>query len=202
MKEIASTIAERGAGYCSNPDLMEFIFGKVSSDHRQAIDKIINSGEDPENTKLPRSVKLKLKAFYELGSRLFEKGKTRIGKSADVADLCRDMRNLMQEHFVTITLNGNNCVISKRVIFIGTLNHSLVHPREVFAAAISDRAASVILVHNHPSGNPEPSNEDIVMTRKLVEAGRILGIDIIDHVIITASAHYSFEGNGLIKREV
>jgi len=202
MKEIASTIAERGAGYCSNPDLLEFIFGKVRPDHRHAIERIINSGEDPENTKLPGKMKLKLKAFYELGARMFEKGKIRLGKSSDVADLCRDMRSLKQEHFVTLTVNGNNCLISKRVIFIGTLNKSIVHPREVFAAAISDHAAGIVLVHNHPSGNPEPSTEDIIMTRKLAEAGNILGIEILDHVIIADSNHYSFQGNGLIKREV
>lgn len=69
--------------------------------------------------------------------------------------------------FVTLTVNGNNCLISKRVIFIGTLNKSIVHPREVFAAAISDHAAGIVLVHNHPSGNPEPSNEDIIMPMRI-----------------------------------
>ncbi|HSW60988.1 MAG TPA: JAB domain-containing protein, partial [bacterium] len=101
-----------------------------------------------------------------------------------------------QEHFIMVTLDGANNVINVRVVFIGTLNKSMVHPREVFAPALADRAASIVIAHNHPSGDPEPSIEDILMTRKLKEAGEIIGIEIIDHVIITKKNHYSFQGNG------
>lgn len=89
-----------------------------------------------------------------------------------------------QEHFVVITLNGANGVIKSRVITVGLLNHSLVHPREVFAPALTDRAASVVLVHNHPSGTPEPSVQDLQITNQLRAAGDILGIKVLDHIII------------------
>ena len=84
------------------------------------------------------------------------------------------------------------------MVFIGTLNQSLVHPREVFADAIGDRAAGVICVHNHPSGNIQPSREDIAVTKKLVEAGKIIGIRIMDHVIIGKTSYFSFQAEGLL----
>ncbi|HSA34822.1 MAG TPA: JAB domain-containing protein [bacterium] len=108
------------------------------------------------------------------------------------------IKNWKQEHFVAIYLDGAGQPIDTRVIFLGTLNQSLVHPRETFAPAIELRAASIILAHNHPSGTAEPSHDDIDVTKRLVETGKILGIEVIDHVIITADAHYSFKMNGRI----
>lgn len=104
----------------------------------------------------------------------------------------------MQEHFLTMYLDGGNNIIETRIIFIGTLNKSMVHPREVFAPAFELRAANIIIGHNHPSGTVEPSVEDVLMTRKLKEAGEILGIEVLDHVIFTDTNHYSFQGNGKI----
>jgi len=196
MKELAQTIAEKGAAYCSSPDLLTFIFGKMSPDTRRSLEDFINTGDAPLAEKLPKSIRSKFQAFCELGKRLFVKSSIRLSKSADIADLCKDLEILQQEHFVVITVDGGNAVIAKRTIFIGTLNKSLVHPREVFADAISDRAASVVLVHNHPSGNIEPSLEDENITRRLAEAGKIIGIEILDHIIIIRSGHYSFAGNG------
>ena len=97
------------------------------------------------------------------------------------------IRNEMREHFVCLTLDGANRLIAKRVITIGTLNASLVHPREVFADAITDRAASIIVAHNHPSGNLTPSAADREVTARLHSAGEHLGIDVIDHIIVTAT---------------
>lgn len=91
-----------------------------------------------------------------------------------------------QEYFCTLNLDGSGKVISARIITIGLLNHSLVHPREVFKDAILDSAASIICVHNHPSGTREPSPQDIEVTRQLMEAGTIIGIKVIDHIIIPA----------------
>jgi DNA repair protein RadC len=102
-----------------------------------------------------------------------------------------------KEHFVILYLNTRNNLIVNNVS-IGTLNASLVHPREVFKGAIHAHAAQVIIAHNHPSGNTEPSEDDLTLTKRLVEAGKILGIKIIDHVIITNSAYFSFKEKKLI----
>ncbi len=202
MKEIASTIAERGAAYCSSPDLLAFMFGNLTPGQRTALEGFINSGTLPEGKGIPAKMRLKLQAFMELGSRLFKRGDIKITGPKDVADLCKDMRNLQQEHFAVITLNGANCVIARRTVFIGTLNQAVVHPREIFADAITDRAAAVILVHNHPSGNLEPSAEDLFMTKKLVDVGSMVGINVLDHVIVTDRGHYGFKTNGKLPEEV
>jgi DNA repair protein RadC len=94
------------------------------------------------------------------------------------------LRTAAQECFVTITLDTKNRILDKHIVTIGTLNASLAHPREVFRTAISDNAAAIILAHNHPSGDPSPSPEDIRITRQLVEAGKVLEIQVLDHVII------------------
>jgi DNA repair protein RadC len=117
-------------------------------------------------------------------------------------DIARVFRGVIgrkrQEHFLVCYLDGANKILKTDVVFIGTLNKCIVHPREIFAPAIELRAASVILGHNHPSDNLEPSLEDMNITRRLVEAGKILGIEILDHVIFTKTRHYSFQGNGKI----
>jgi DNA repair protein RadC len=108
------------------------------------------------------------------------------------------MRDKTREHFMVIYLNARNEMIFKKPMFIGTLNASLVHPREIFQEALKQNAASVILVHNHPSGDPEPSEDDLEVTKRLVEAGKIMGIDILDHVIITKTKFFSFKERNLL----
>ncbi len=103
-----------------------------------------------------------------------------------------------KEHFKLILLNSRNRVIGISTISTGTLTTSLVHPREVFKEALTHSAASVILAHNHPSGDPEPSEDDLKITKKLVESGKILGIEVIDHIIIGKNSFYSFREKGLI----
>ena len=100
-----------------------------------------------------------------------------------------DIRDKKQEYFVCLTLDGANRLIAKRIITIGTLTASLVHPREVFAEAITDRAASIIVAHNHPSGSLESSQADRDVTLRLKDAGELLGIRMIDHIIVTVKAH-------------
>lgn len=117
---------------------------------------------------------------------------------SDILPLVSDLYNRRQEHFLCITLNGANEVIATRTITVGLLNHSLVHPREVYADAITDRAASVICVHNHPSGTLEPSSQDIAITRQLSQAGEILGIRLLDHIIVAKSGFLSLKERGLL----
>ena len=127
-----------------------------------------------------------LMAGFELWRRQFEVSERPIIDSPEkAAEQFADIRDKKQEYFVCLTLDGANRLIAKRVISIGTLTASLVHPREVFAEAITDRAASIIVGHNHPSGNLEPSAADKQVTERLKEAGETLGINLLDHLIIT-----------------
>lgn len=131
-------------------------------------------------------------AGFELWRRQFEVGERPIIDSpeAAVAQLA-DIRDKKQEYFVCLTLDGANRLIAKRIITIGTLTSSLVHPREVFADAITDRAASIIVAHNHPSGRLEPSQADVDVTKRLEESAQIVGINLVDHVLVTKSGHAS-----------
>ena len=125
-------------------------------------------------------------AGFELWRRQFEVSERPIIDSPEkaVAQLA-DIRDKKQEYFVCLTLDGANRLIAKRVISIGTLTSSLVHPREVFADAITDRAASIIVAHNHPSGTLTPSDADRQVTERLREAGELLGVALIDHILLT-----------------
>ena len=134
----------------------------------------------------------------ELGRRYLLSESTRISCAEDVLPLISDIRNKPQEHFVCISLNGASEVIQKRVVTIGLLDKSLVHPRDVFADVITDRAATVIFAHNHPSGDLQPSDEDIQTQTRLVEAGKILGIRVLDHLIVSRKGYLSFEESGLM----
>lgn len=129
-------------------------------------------------------------AGFELWRRQFEVSERPIIDSPQKAvEQLADLRDKKQEYFVCLTLDGANRLIAKRVISIGTLTSSLVHPREVFADAIADRSASIIVAHNHPSGNLEPSPADHNVTKRLREAGELLGIELLDHIIITKNSH-------------
>ncbi|MEZ7170819.1 DNA repair protein RadC [Sporosarcina sp. OR05] len=139
-------------------------------------------------------------AAVEIGKRLYQKhseGRYVIRSPEDAAAyLMTDMSSLLQEHFVVLFLNVKNEVLHKQTIFIGSLNSSIVHPREVFREAVKRSAASIIAAHNHPSGNPAPSPEDIEVTKRLVEAGSIIGIDLLDHVIIGDHKFISLKEKG------
>lgn len=138
-------------------------------------------------------------AAFELSKRFFiQSDKPIINSSEDVLEQLRYIRDKKQEYFVCLTLDGANRLIEMRTITIGTLNANLIHPREVFADAISDRAAGVIIAHNHPSGTLRPSENDIDITKKLVKIGEMLGIKILDHIIVAKNNFFSFESNDLL----
>ena len=136
---------------------------------------------------------------FELARRHLLKETVKITAAQDVLPLLADIRKKQQEYFICISLNGANEVIEKRVVTIGLLDKSPVHPREVFADVISDRAASVIFAHNHPSGDEQPSESDRRIQEQLTQAGDILGLRILDHVIVTRKSYFSFQEAGLIR---
>lgn len=135
---------------------------------------------------------------FELARRYLIKEVVKIQSAEDVVPLLADIAGKSQEHFVCITLNGANEMIQKRIVTIGLLDRSLVHPRDVFADVIADRAAAVIFAHNHPSGDLQPSDADMKTQEQLVQAAKILGFRVLDHVIVSRKGYFSFQEAGLI----
>ncbi len=145
---------------------------------------------------------VQVKAALELGRRMAAASR---GHNVDITSpgdvfnfMAEEMRYLEQEEFRVILLNIKNKVIASETVFKGSLNSSIVHPREIFRLALKRSAASIILLHNHPSGDPTPSGEDINVTKRLIEAGEIMGIKVLDHVIIGEGRYLSFREKGLI----
>lgn len=129
---------------------------------------------------------------YQIISERTEKFEVKITYSTDLIPSLKRYRDLDKEHFIVATLDASHIVIAIRLITIGILNRTLCHPREIFRKAIIDNAASVILVHNHPSGNIKPSEDDKVLTKRLSNSGELLGIKVLDHIIIGTKDYYSF----------
>ncbi len=150
-----------------------------------------------------------IQAAFELSKRLNSKDDPYIGvsvkspgrviKSPDdmIKYIGDDLKGKLKEYFQIVLLNTRNQVIGKAAISVGSLNTSIVHPREVFKEAISASSAAIILVHNHPSGDPQPSEDDIKLTKRLVEAGEIVGIEILDHLIVCDTKYLSMKSKGL-----
>jgi len=122
----------------------------------------------------------------------------KVKRADDVFKEIKEFKNKSQEHFIVLYLDGDNKIIETRVISVGTLNQTLVHPREVFAPAIEQRSASIIVAHNHPSGTLSPSSEDMEVTNRLKEASKILGIELLDHIIFSVNGYLSLRDEGLI----
>jgi DNA repair protein RadC len=153
-----------------------------------------------EVPRLGSSAQVLLHASLELGRRLtdVDGGRRVLSHAADVHAVARDLELARREHFVAFLLDARNRVLARETISIGTLSASLVHPREVFGPAIECRAASVIVVHNHPSGDPEPSADDLALTRRLVQAGTLIGIEVLDHLVIGYGSYVSLKSRGLM----
>jgi len=144
-----------------------------------------------------------LLAAFEISRRILSQKKwfslKKITTPADIAEIFIPLlRDEVKEQFIIVCLNSSNKIIKYETISIGNLNSSVVHAREIFKAAIENNSASIILIHNHPSENPEPSNEDISITRKIVEAGKIMDIPVFDHLIIAGNNYTSFVERRLI----
>lgn len=138
-------------------------------------------------------------ACFELGRRLLKnKQSILILTPKDVWNELKDIRDNKKEHFVIFFLDSRNQEIKREVVSIGSLDANLVHPREVFEPAVKNLAAQVVVAHNHPSGNVEPSRNDLEINKRLIEAGKILGIKLMDHVIVSRSEYFSFRDKKLI----
>jgi DNA repair protein RadC len=193
--ELIEAIIGRGTKNKDVRTLAKEIFGLIQK-HRQKIQY-----QDLQQIDGIGPVKAsQISACFELSRRYFPSGTTdtHVTKPEDILPHIAYLKDKRQEHFVCITLNGSGEILGNRTITLGLLNHSLVHPREVFADAITDRAASIICVHNHPSGSLEPSSQDIAITTQLREAGSIIGIQLIDHIIVSKNGHISLRERGLL----
>lgn len=207
-------IARKGVRSLTDQELIESILGRGTQgkDVREIAKEICGIFKGNQGTiqyddliaitGIGPSKAAQLMACFEMGRRYCTPadGSIRVTKPQDIVTLplISEMRNKRQEHFICITLSGAGELLDSRTITVGLLNHSLVHPREVFADAITDRAASVICVHNHPSGSLEPSPQDIAVTTQLREAGLLLGIQLIDHIIVTKTGFMSMKERGLL----
>lgn len=137
-----------------------------------------------------------LLAAFELAKRALEVNDTNLPVISDAKDAVAqlsDMRDLKKEHFVVLYLNAKNQLVHKETISMGTLDANLVHPREVFEPALKYSAAQIIAAHNHPSGDPKPSEDDLEVTKRLTEAGKMMGIEVMDHVIVSKNSYFSFK---------
>jgi DNA repair protein RadC len=206
-------IRDKGARALTTRELIAALLGRGTRGHEVAslardIERLI--GEKPDAVTYPSLCSLhgmgpskasQVLAALELGRRYFgQEGndRIRITRPEDLLPCIAGIRTKRQEYFLCTTLNGAGEVIGTRTITVGLLNHSLVHPREVFADAIADRAASVILAHNHPSGVLEPSPQDIAITGQICRAGELLGIPVLDHIIVSAGGFLSMKERGLL----
>jgi hypothetical protein len=179
----------------------EFSLKKLSKkvldiiDHSDDLEKDLRKIKGMGDSKISSII-----AAFELGRRYHACKYGKIDRPLAILPYLKHYASRNSEHFIVTSLTGANEIINMRVVSIGTLMNTIVHPREVFADVLIDRAASVILAHNHPSGNVEPSKEDIQMTYRLVDAGSILGIEVLDHIIFSQKDNYvSLAERGYVK---
>jgi len=197
-------LLKQGASFLSDQELLAIILGKGTQKDdvlalSKKIVKIIDekglsfTAHDITNVDGIGSAKAaSIAAAFEFVRRRIKPEGLKIKFPADVLPLIQHYADRKQEHFLCISINGANEIMTVRVVRIGLVNKSHVHPREVFADIISERASAVIVAHNHPQGELKPSNEDVQITNQLKEAARILGLSLLDHIIFNTKGYYSF----------
>jgi len=197
--ELLAILLRTGTRTATAVDLASYILAKFGG-LRALLDASVEELSSVKGVGPAKAVQIK--AALELAKRLamISPGKRpKVKSPEDVAGLVMEkLRYLDREHFMAFLLNTRHEVLCQETISIGTLNSSTVHPRELFKNAIKRSAAALILLHNHPSGDPTPSQEDIEVTRRLEKAGKIIGIEVLDHVIIGDNRYTSFKAEGLI----
>jgi DNA repair protein RadC len=203
-------LVKKGVEALKNDELLSVLIGSgiKGKDVRKLSREIIAMLDDSfENLSLNKLLSIhglgvakasQIIASLELAKRYSSQSNKKITSAQDVYDELKSFSTKQQEYFLVITLDGASHIINTRTVFIGTLNQSLVHPREVFADAIADRAAGIIIAHNHPSGTLIASRADIAITQRLDEVSKLVGIELLDHVILAKDGFYSFVDEGLL----
>lgn len=203
----------KGAAALTNEELVQVILGRGIKDHdvRAMSQKIARILKDKQGQLVESDLteihgmgeakSYQLLAAFEIARRFAKGDAVKITGVQDILglDVIQQITGKQQEYFVCISLNGANEVIEKRVVTVGLLDRSQVHPREVFADVIADRAAAVIFAHNHPSGDLRPSDNDLRIQNQLTEAAKILGLRVFDHLIVAKKGYYSFQEAGLVE---
>lgn len=194
----------KGARHLSDQELIAIMLGKGTQKHdvlslSKKIVKIIDEKGLNFTAKdvldidgIGQAKAASISASLEFVRRRIKPEGFKIKFPADILPLIQHYGDRKQEHFLCVSINGANEVINTRVITIGLVNKSHVHPREVFADVIAERASAVIVAHNHPNGELKPSNEDVAITKNLKDAAGILGINLLDHIIFNTKGYYSF----------
>lgn len=205
-------LLENGAQALTDIELLAVLLGKGTKKHdvlslSRKIIKIIDrkginlTAEDILNVEGIGTAKAALiSAAFEFVRRRIKPEGLKIKFPADVLPLIQHYGDRKQEHFICVSINGANEVISARIITIGLINKSHVHPREVFADVISERASAVIIAHNHPVGELTPSKDDLEITNQIKAAGKVLGINLLDHIIFNSKSYYSFAENDILNK--
>jgi len=199
-EELLAIILKNGTKNMSSKDLALLILSKISNINE--IDEL-----SLEELQTIKGIGLKkastLLATIELGKRIQNKTdmvKTKVTSSEIIFNMYKNkIGSKKQEEFHCLFLDNSKNIITKKLIYIGTINYSVIHPREIFKEAVKSSSSSIICIHNHPSGNETPSKEDINMTNQIVNIGKMMGIPVIDHIIVTKNHYYSFFDNNLIK---
>ena len=203
-------LQRKGVAALSDFELLEVLIGSGTAGAdvgsiAKKIQKLLQKGADSvtyESLTAVKGVSIatagKIMASLELTRRHLVRDVTPLLTPEDILARLGDLRTKKQEYFVCLSLDGGQRLIAQRTITIGTLDSVLAHPREVFADAVADRAASVVVAHNHPSGDASPSKQDIPLTQQLAAAGQLLGIPLADHIIITKTDSFSFRQNQML----
>ncbi len=198
----------KGASFLNDEELLAILIGKGTPNHdvlslaKKLVKVVDQRGLDLEAEDIlgidgiGKAKAALIAAAFEFARRRIRPEGIKIQSPRDVLPLIRHYADRKQEHFLSVSLNGANEVMRVRVVTIGLINMSHVHPQEVFADIIAERASSLIVAHNHPSGSLNPSREDVSVTRQLKQAGEILGIKLLDHIIFSLKGYYSFLEHG------
>lgn len=199
-----------GISYPNDEELIMLILGSGNQNlpvekMAEKIFDVLNKSNEDDRVKKLLSLKgvgqgkaLAIAAALELGRRRYSYLKAQVVKPQDIIPFVKNYAMSNKEHFLMITLNGGHEIIQIHLVTVGTSTRTIVHSREVFKEAIQENASSIIVCHNHPSGNCFPSADDISTTRNLLEASKIIGIPVLDHIIFSCEDYYSFLENGIV----
>ena len=208
--DVREKALEHGLSYMFDEELIMMILGSGSRQHpveslAEKITEVLDQAQGGDVIEKLLSVKgmgqgkaLAVGAALELGRRRSNHLRAPIKSPQDIVPFIRNYAVSEKEHFLLVTLNGGHEIIQIHVVSVGTLNRTLIHPREVFSIAIKENAAALIVCHNHPSGNCTPSKDDVIVTKNLIDVSIVMGIELLDHVIVSRESYFSFAENKLL----